>query len=224
MKKIKVTKNGPFEVSGGIPLSEEEITCDENSDPLDWKKTKDFPARMEYNLCRCGKSKNKPFCDNSHLEVEFDGEETADAKRKFSEMKQTYEGPLVDLHDAEELCAGAGFCHRAGGTWDLTEKNDQKSKEIAIQQSCNCPSGRLVIEDRKKGVIEPEFEESISVAQEPDRGVSGPLWVKGKVEIESANGETYEKRNRVTLCRCGKSNNKPFCDGMHHMAEFNDKE
>ena len=81
-----------------------------------------------------------------------------------------------------------------------------------------------MVEDKKKGTIEPGFEESISTVQEPSIGMSGPLWVKGGVEIESAKGEKYEKRNRVTLCRCGHSNNKPFCDGTHHLVEFRDGE
>jgi CDGSH-type Zn-finger protein len=46
--------------------------------------------------------------------------------------------------------------------------------------------------------------------------------VKGGVAVESADGEAYEARNRVTLCRCGRSNNKPFCDGTHVDVRFND--
>ncbi|MEI8060687.1 MAG: CDGSH iron-sulfur domain-containing protein [Candidatus Berkelbacteria bacterium] len=224
MGKIKVTKDGPYEVSGAIPLHEEEIVVDGNGDPLDWKKTKDFPAESEYALCRCGKSKNKPFCDGSHVKAEFDGEELADPKKAFADMENVYDGPLMDLHDAEELCSGAGFCHRAGGTWVLSESNLESDFVVAKEQCGNCPSGRLVAEDKQKKATEPQFEESISATQEPDRGVSGPLWVKGGVEVESAKGGKYEKRNRVTLCRCGKSNNKPFCDGMHRLAEFNDND
>ena len=40
--------------------------------------------------------------------------------------------------------------------------------------------------------------------------------------MESADGTTYEIRNRVTLCRCGASQNKPFCDGSHWEVEFRD--
>ena len=69
---------------------------------------------------------------------------------------------------------------------------------------------RLVAVDKKTGkVIEEKMEPSIGIPED------GPLCVKGEVEIESTNGEIYEKRNRVTLCRCGKSRNKPFCDGSH---------
>jgi CDGSH-type Zn-finger protein len=46
--------------------------------------------------------------------------------------------------------------------------------------------------------------------------------VKGGVQIKSSDGFVYEPRNRVTLCRCGQSGNKPFCDGTHISMKFND--
>lgn len=71
-------------------------------------------------------------------------------------------------------------------------------------------------------VLEREFEKSISLVEDPQNKVSGPIWVKGGVPVESSDGSTYEIRNRVTLCRCGKSKNKPFCDGSHIDESFND--
>ena len=47
----------------------------------------------------------------------------------------------------------------------------------------------------------------------PAAGEHGPLWVRGGIPVMSADGKPYAIRNRVTLCRCGKSGNKPFCDG-----------
>jgi CDGSH-type Zn-finger protein len=41
--------------------------------------------------------------------------------------------------------------------------------------------------------------------------------VRGGITIESADGVPYEVRNRVTLCRCGRSDNKPFCDASHQF-------
>ena len=64
-------------------------------------------------------------------------------------------------------------------------------------------------------VLEPEFEPSIGLVEDIQAGKMGPLWVRGGIPVESADGFTYEIRNRVTLCRCGKSSNKPFCDGKH---------
>jgi hypothetical protein len=43
----------------------------------------------------------------------------------------------------------------------------------------------------------------------------GLLWVRGGIPVVSADGKPYTVRNRLTLCRCGKSRNKPFCDGSH---------
>ena len=50
-----------------------------------------------------------------------------------------------------------------------------------------------------------------------------PLWVRGGVQIVSADGGVYEVRSRVTLCRCGASSNKPFCDGSHASIGFDDR-
>jgi CDGSH-type Zn-finger protein len=46
--------------------------------------------------------------------------------------------------------------------------------------------------------------------------------VRGGIEVHSADGRVYELRNRVALCRCGASGNKPFCDGSHVATGFND--
>ena len=169
-----------------------------------------------YLLCRCGKSKNKPYCDGTHAKIGFDGKETA-SRQKYIELAENIEGPEIKLTDKKELCASARFCHnKKGNTWELTESSDPKAGEEAIKQACNCPAGRLVIWDKKTGQpIEPKFKPSISLIEDPEKDVSGPIWLKGEVELESSNGQKYETRNRVTLCRCGKSKNKPFCDGRH---------
>jgi len=51
--------------------------------------------------------------------------------------------------------------------------------------------------------------------EDPSQGVSGPLWLRGGIALLAADGFAYEIRNRMTLCRCGASSNKPFCDGSH---------
>jgi CDGSH-type Zn-finger protein len=80
-----------------------------------------------------------------------------------------------------------------------------------------------VVWDKKTGKpIEPNFKPSISLLEDTGKRVSGPIWVKDGIPVESSDGKEYEIRNRVTLCRCGKSRNKPFCDGSHIEAGFND--
>ena len=221
--KVVVSKNGPYLVSGGLPLRTEISVVGQEEEPEKWVKGKSYPVRADYSLCRCGQSGNKPFCDGTHGRVHFDGTETA-SRMSFDEQAETTRGPAIDLKDAESFCSSARFCHPRGGTWELTLKSDDPVKrKCAIQQTGNCPSGRLVACDKKTGEpIEPRYRPSLSLTEDPQAKASGPIWVKGGVRIESADGKVYEPRNRVTLCRCGRSRNKPFCDGSHIRARFSD--
>jgi len=63
--------------------------------------------------------------------------------------------------------------------------------------------------------IEPELEKSIVIIEYPPKGEHGPLWVRGGIPVVSADGEPYGIRNRVTLCRCGRSKTSHFRDGSH---------
>lgn len=223
-KKIKVTKNGPYLVTGKIPLEKEMSITGPDRIPVKWEKGEKYPGQENYALCRCGRTKKSPYCDGSHVGINFDGTETA-RRKNYSELSEKTVGPGLDLTNAECFCAIAMFCHRDGDTWTLTEKSaDPKAKETAIQEARDCPSGRLVAWDKKTGKpIEPAFGQSISVVEDSCNRVSGPLWVKGGIPVESADGFQYEVRNRVTLCRCGASKNKPFCNGNHVKIKFNDK-
>ncbi len=213
--QIKVTKNGPYLASGGIPLSEQSICVDTDVQCHGWKEGKKYQAQGSYALCRCGHSQNKPFCDGTHAKIKFNGTEEATNKH-YIEQAAEIDGPSLKLTDAENFCAAARFCHRSGGTWKLTQQSaDPEAKQKAIEEACDCPSGRLVAWDRKGKAVEPHFEPSIGLVKDTQAKKMGPIWVRGGIPVESAEGKTYEIRNRVTLCRCGKSSNKPFCDGSH---------
>ncbi|HEY6585595.1 MAG TPA: CDGSH iron-sulfur domain-containing protein [Candidatus Methanoperedens sp.] len=220
--KIMITKDGPILVLGGLPIDKQIIGIGKDGEPEKWIKGKKI-SEDQCSLCRCGGSKNKPFCDGTHAKIGFDGTETA-SRKPFDKQAKVMDGPTLKLKDVTPLCAAARFCHRGGGTWELTHHSDnQEARELAIEEACNCPSGRLVEYDKKtEKVIEKEFEKSISLIEDPQNKVSGPIWLKGEVPIESSDGKTYEVRNRVTLCRCGKSENKPFCDGSHIEEGFDD--
>jgi len=220
--KIKIIKDGPFVVSGNISLDKRIIGVNKEGDPDKWIQGKKYPVQKSYSLCRCGESKNKPFCDGSHLLVNFVGTETA-TRESYSEQADEVGGPTLKLFDVLKLCAVARFCYRAGGTWKLTrQSNDPESRKIAIEETGDCPSGRLVVQNIKtEKTIEPYFKYSISVVEDPQKNVSGPLWIKGGIPIESSDCFEYEIRNRCTLCRCGKSGNK-FCNGTHIEVGFND--
>jgi CDGSH-type Zn-finger protein len=222
-KKVVVSKDGPYKVSGDVPLSMQIITPNNEGLSWDWKKAKTFETQEEYSLCRCGQSKNKPFCDGSHAKVKFDGTERA-TRRPFVRQAEVFEGPTLLLSDAEELCAFARFCDPGGKIWGLVEQTDDpQARELVIREANHCPAGRLVVHDKKTGKeIEDKLPPSIGVVEDPALGCSGPLWVRGGIRIESENGTPYEERNRVTLCRCGASANMPFCNGSHASIRFRD--
>jgi len=217
---IRVSKNGPYLVSGGVPLFPMIIECDGNGIPLEWVTGNRLHTAKIYSLCRCGQSGSKPFCDGSHVSAKFDGTETS-ANEPFERIAQEIDGPELKLKDAVMLCASARFCHRGGDVWDVIHRtNLSEAKKNVIENSCDCPSGRLVAVDKKTGVaIEPVFERSIGAIEDPSKDASGPFWVRGGIPVYSADGKLYEVRNRMTLCRCGKSSNKPFCDSSHYPEE-----
>lgn len=222
-KKIKINKDGPYIVFGKLPLAKEIVELGDEDEPEKYRSGEKYPEQETYSLCRCGQSKTKPFCDGIHKKIKFNGTETA-SKRKFSEQAEKISGPELDLLDVTDFCSSGRFCHRGGGTWSLTENSDNNiSRELAIEEAGCCPSGRLVACDKITGqAIEPDFQPSVSLIEDPQAQASGPIWVKGGVPIESSAGDELEIRNRVTLCRCGQSKNKPYCDGAHIGCRFND--
>ncbi|MEJ1966885.1 MAG: ferritin-like domain-containing protein [Gammaproteobacteria bacterium] len=125
---VAVREAGPYAVRGDLRLNGE-------------------PAGFRATLCRCGASKNKPFCDGSHHDVNF---------------------------------AASG------------EPPAGKTDMLAVRD------GVLAI----------------------DPQIDGPLRVRGNLEITSGTGRVVARVVQATLCRCGHSANKPFCDGTHARVGF----
>ncbi len=221
--RIQACENGPYIVSGWIPLAKLTISTDDEGYPASYVESEEYPLNETYALCRCGQSQSKLFCDGTHEKTHFDGTEIASRAPYLTRVRKI-DGPDLKLTDAPDLCNHAGFCLRASGIGNLTRSSDDpKAKRLAIEEAGNCTSGRLVAWHKEpEKSIEPEFEPSIALVEEPHKGCSGPLWVRGNVPIESSDGDTYEVRNRVALCRCGASSNKPFCDGSHMVIRFTD--
>ena len=238
--RIDVLPNGPYKVSGGVPLSIVSIVRNADGEAVAWEEMDILPQKDVYLLCRCGTSKSLPYCDGAHVAAGFDGTEIAD-KEPFEQGADYIKGEGIALADKAELCMGAGFCHRLGGVWNLTQITKessglsdmteaaefvQKAQAAATEQACLCPSGRLVMYKSSEGeefAIEPEFEPpSIALIQDTVAGLSSALWLRGNIPVFDAEGKPYEVRNRVTLCRCGRSDNKPYCDGQHIPMGFND--
>lgn len=217
--KIKITKNGPYIITGNVPIYKETMVCDEEGASIGFKEKEKLETSASYALCRCGKSKDKPFCDGSHTAAGFDGTETA-SKKIYEESLTTFETDKLKLDDSIELCDHSRFCQQAEGIRTLMEKGDEKSIGLAKEQAANCPSGRLLILDKETGEsTKRDYDKEIVIIYDQGKDCEGPIWVKGGIEIEGVDGTPYEKRNRITLCRCGKSKHKPFCDGKHWMSQ-----
>ena len=119
------------------------------------------------------------------------------------------------MTDDPRLCEHAGFCStRLTNVWQmLAETSDPEVRERVRRMISNCPSGRLGFGAGYED-LEPEFAPSIATIKD------GPLWVRGGIEVEAGDGTAYQRQNRMTLCRCGRSENKPYCDGNHRHAGF----
>lgn len=215
-RTITVSKDGPYLVSGSVPLAFQIIGVNDAGESIEWVENEKLRSTDQYALCRCGASNTKPFCDGTHANIGFDGTETA-SREPVLKQAELLDGPTMQLADAEGLCAFARFCDPEGRVWNQVARTDDPNVQAQfIRQVGDCPAGRLVAIDKATGKpIEPELPHSIGVVEDPALTCSGPLWVRGGLRLIGADGRIYEVRNRMTLCRCGRSENKPFCDGAH---------
>lgn len=218
---VTVSENGPYLVTGAIPIASQTIATDAEGGSETWVEGEALPRRETYALCRCGGSATKPFCDGTHLKIGFNGKETA-SREAYLDQAQIIDGPVLQLSDAEGLCAFGRFCDPNGQVWAQAARTDDPAvRAMFVRQVNNCPAGRLMAWDKATGrPVEQALPVSIGLVEDPAQGCSGPIWLRGAVPVVAADGFEYEVRNRVTLCRCGQSSNKPYCDGTHAAIKF----
>lgn len=219
-KKITTKRNGPYGVHGNIPLVKKTQIVSEYGEPLTWKKDGNIDcAGEEYYLCRCGGSASMPFCDGTHRTNGFDGTENAQTDGP-SDYLFDFQGTDLIVTKDPTLCMISGFCGMRDKEISqfVAESDDTEARSLAIAMVERCPSGALTYKIQKGDVdIEPDLPIQIADTIEitSDGPISGPLWVTGCVQIERSDGKPFAGRNRVTLCNCGQSANKPLCDGTH---------
>jgi CDGSH-type Zn-finger protein len=213
---IKIQADGPYIVTGSPKLARRIRVKNAEGEPVSWEVGEDYPAQPpSFKLCRCGRSKDKPFCDDSHEETAWESELKADHAPSET-RRQFFEGVGMILTDDDSLCASFGFCDRFGGVWEeIKQTGDTEIRKQLKAQIGLCPSGRLQYL-RKKGGEPEEVEYEPMIAVIPN----GPFWALGGIPVETPDGFVYEVRNRQLLCRCGQSKNKPFCDGTHWNIRF----
>ena len=169
-------------------------------------------------LCRCGGSKNKPFCDGTHSTNGFKSARLADGKL---DRRASYEGRRITIHDNRAICAHAGACTdnlKAVFRMKLEPwiDADGASVEEIVATIRRCPSGALSYSLDGVEHRDQEREPMVTVTNH------GPYAISGGVELQGATFGEGASREHYTLCRCGASRNKPFCDGTHWSIGFRD--
>ncbi len=169
-------------------------------------------------LCRCGGSGNKPFCDGTHAKIGFS---SAKLEGRVADKRENYDGMKIAIHDNRGICAHSGRCTDGlPSVFRLKQEpwidpNSATPEEIiaTVQQ---CPSGALSYS--VDGLEHRDREDEPAIFVSPN----GPYVVSGGPDlIDTTRGEGASTEH-FTLCRCGGSKNKPFCDGTHWYNKFTD--
>ena len=215
---LHVRPRGPYLLAQGVPVRRSTIVKSEQGEPMTYLSKAPMDTGDGITaLCRCGASDNKPFCDGSHNEAEWEDAETASGT--YADRSTELGGTGITVNDDRSLCVHAGFCGtKATNLWSLVDETGDSSARIqAMNMIDACPSGALTYTlDGQDEANEACLPTQVQIIDD------GPLYLQGGIAVESAEGDRYEVRNRVTLCRCGASANKPFCDGAHSEAGFSD--
>lgn len=169
-------------------------------------------------LCRCGASKNKPFCDGSHQEIGFD---SAGADVSSRDRIYVYEGKEATVYYNKLLCSHAGECAgRALPVFNPKQKPwvqpDAGSRAQIEDVVAACPSGALRMSE-PGGEAQSLCSGDAAIAIE----YNGPLRVSN-VSIAPDFWAEGQSEQKYVLCRCGMSKNKPFCDGTHSDEGWNE--
>ena len=170
-------------------------------------------------LCRCGGSARKPFCDGTHRNNGFSSARQADAA---ADRLDRYAGARITIHDNRSICAHAGHCtDRLASVFKYGSEPwidpDGASVEAIVEAIGKCPSGALSYAIEGSNPPRVPRDPAITVTKNGPYAVAGGVRLSDPAWAAGASTETY------TLCRCGASRNKPFCDGSHWSAGFNDE-
>jgi len=176
-------------------------------------------TRETMALCRCGASKNKPYCDGTHAEIGFSSDKL---EGRLEDKKVSYKGKKITIHDNRSVCAHAGYCtDNLAAVFRMKKEPwidpDAASVEEIIATIEHCPSGALSYSIDEARNHNAEDEPTILIAP------NGPYVVSGDIELSDTTWGEGASRSEFALCRCGHSKNKPFCDGTHWYIEFVDE-
>jgi CDGSH-type Zn-finger protein/truncated hemoglobin YjbI len=212
--RIQVETNGPYLVT--------------NASHVDNWLGEPLRVLPQMALCRCGESQRKPLCDGSHARIGFN-----DAKddHRVPDRRDTHVGQQVTILDNRGTCQHSGLCtDRLAAVFHsdadpFVTPSGGRMDEI-IRAVRDCPSGAL---SYAIDGVEARDDVDYHTTREPAIEVSkdGPYRIAGGVPLTDADGDDVARnegasREHYALCRCGHSQNKPFCSGMHWYVEFHD--
>ena len=199
--KITCAKNGPYLLDDGSAL-----------------RSRAARRAGEVALCRCGGSSNKPFCDGTHRKNGFSDRNDAPPQ---NDRRIAYAGKAITILDNRSICAHAGFC--TDGLKSVFRMHtepwiDPDGAAVAevIATIEKCPSGALSYARNGVEPQPPRREPMVAVTND------GPYAITGGIELVGVSFGDGASRDHYTLCRCGGSKNKPFCDGTHWNIGFKD--
>jgi CDGSH-type Zn-finger protein len=211
---IQVATNGPYLVANAANM-------------FSWLGER-LPTRPQMGLCRCGESAIKPLCDGTHARVGFSGDK--DPKR-VPDRRDTYVGQPLTVFDNRSVCQHSGYCtDRLATVFQVDQEpfvtpSGGRMDEI-MRAVRDCPSGALSygidgVEARSHVDHHGERAPAIEVTRD------GPYRITGEIPLGDGDGTDHARnegasREHYALCRCGHSQNKPFCSGMHWYTEFKD--
>ncbi|MCG8607760.1 CDGSH iron-sulfur domain-containing protein, partial [bacterium] len=201
---IEIMENGPLIVKGLRTLRS--------------SKGEALEVKEKFALCRCGASKNKPLCDGTHREIDFSGARKID--RPLDQAK-AYQGEKITVHDNRVIC-----CHAAECVTNLRSVFDAQSRpwidadgaaaDQIIEIIKKCPSGALSYS------IDNVHYRNESSQPAIDISANGPYNISGAVTLDIEDELQPPSQQQYSLCRCGASKNKPYCDGTHAEIDFKD--
>jgi len=213
-QRVQVAQDGPYLVTNATHL-------------YDWLG-QPLPLRPQMALCRCGASRMKPRCDGSHARIGFTG---AKDPNRVPDRRDTYVGEQVTVLDNRGTCQHSGYCtdrlaqvFHLGHEPFVTPSGGRMDEIIRVVR--DCPSGAL---SYGRDGVEARDDVDYHGTREPAIVVfkDGPYRVTGGIPLVDETGADVVRnqgasREHYALCRCGHSQNKPYCSGMHWYIDFRD--
>jgi len=204
--KITLIPNGPIKLEPG----------EEGAPRLESTEGDTVLLETAVFLCRCGESKNKPFCDGSHSGAGYTDESRCDR-----DVLLDAEARDVTVHFNRAICSGAGECVRGlpavfvSGAEDWIRPANAAVNDI-VDVVRRCPSGALTYTVDGKTHRREEAESAVRIVKD------GPYAITGQVAFDPPQWSRNASRTCFTLCRCGRTDNAPFCDYSHGEQGWKD--